>query len=296
MPLSTLNSSLLELYNETGVSASRQNLIWYPPHFPLEDEFDNVASFLWMQENWTLSIWISVIYVCTIFLGRRIMKNRPAFDLKQPMEIWNCVLAVYSILGCMKSVPYLLTVIQKEGLQSLCTHHHEIELFRPAVVWGWLFAYSKVVELGDTLFIVLRKRPLLFLHWYHHVTVLIYCWFSMRDYTPSGLWFSSMNYFVHAFMYTYYSLRSMDIKVPRKAAQFLTLTQILQMIVGCYVSFISFKLKYADPSCLVTWPNIFASFVMYLSYWMLFMHFFYQAYVSKARRSAASSKGGEKLE
>jgi elongation of very long chain fatty acids protein 6 len=28
----------------------------------------------------------------------------------------------------------------------------------------------------DTLFIVLRKKPLIFLHWYHHITVLLFCW------------------------------------------------------------------------------------------------------------------------
>lgn len=36
----------------------------------------------------------------------------------------------------------------------------------------------QVVELGDTLFIVMRKRPLIFLHWYHHVTVLVFSWHS----------------------------------------------------------------------------------------------------------------------
>lgn len=40
-------------------------------------------------------------------------------------------------------------------------------------LWTWLFCLSKLAELGDTIFIVLRKRPLIFLHWYSHLKVLL---------------------------------------------------------------------------------------------------------------------------
>lgn len=41
-----------------------------------------------------------------------------------------------------------------------------IEQDRVCGFWTWLFVLSKLPELGDTIFIVLRKQPLIFLHWY----------------------------------------------------------------------------------------------------------------------------------
>ena len=34
-----------------------------------------------------------------------------------------------------------------------------------SALWTWLFIASKIPELGDTAFIVLRKQKLIFLHW-----------------------------------------------------------------------------------------------------------------------------------
>ena len=44
----------------------------------------------------------------------------------------------------------------------------------------------KIPELIDTVFIVLRKKPLIFLHWYHHVTVVLYCWHSFAQRSSAG--------------------------------------------------------------------------------------------------------------
>jgi hypothetical protein len=40
-----------------------------------------------------------------------------------------------------------------------------IEDDRVSGFWALMFVLSKVPELGDTIFIVLRKQPLIFLHW-----------------------------------------------------------------------------------------------------------------------------------
>ena len=87
-------------------------------------------------------------------------------------------------------------------------------------LWGWLMTLSKVVELGDTIFIVLRKSQLSFLHWYHHITVLVYTWYAITP-RPSALsiWFSSMNYTVHTIMYTYYALRASGYKIFSRVAK-----------------------------------------------------------------------------
>ena len=59
------------------------------------------------------------------------------------------------------------------SLFSLCSY---IEDDKVSGFWATMFVLSKVPELGDTIFIVLRKQPLIFLHWYHHATVLVYSW------------------------------------------------------------------------------------------------------------------------
>lgn len=56
----------------------------------------------------------------------------------------------------------------------------------------------------DTVFLVLRKREVIFLHWFHHVTVLLYCWHAYHHSVAAGLWFATMNYSVHSIMYLYY--------------------------------------------------------------------------------------------
>lgn len=145
---------------------------------------------------------------------------------------------------------------------------------------------SKLPELGDTLFIVLRKQPLIFLHWYHHITVLIYSWFSYTEYTSSARWFIVMNYCVHSVMYSYYALRAMGYKPPRFIPMIITSMQLTQMVVGCTINLWAYDyLKAVNSSaCNISPINIKLSIAMYFSYFVLFARFFYSTYLSPNAR------------
>lgn len=167
---------------------------------------------------------------------------------------------------------------------------------RVAGFWTWLFVLSKLPELGDTLFVVLRKQPLIFLHWYHHITVLIYSWFSYSEYTSSARWFIVMNYCVHSVMYSYYALRAMGYKPPRFIPMVITSLQLTQMIVGCAINFWAYDYVQSvqnsnSSTCHISTINIKLSLAMYFSYFVLFARFFYVTYLSpNARKGKRSFK------
>ena len=78
----------------------------------------------------------------------------------------------------MSLTPPFLEAISTGGLQkTVCVN---VAMTRShTALWHFLFLISKVAELGDTVFIVLRKSPLHLLHWYHHITVLVYSWYGL---------------------------------------------------------------------------------------------------------------------
>ena len=135
--------------------------------------------------------------------------SRPAFDLRGPLTGWSMFLAMFSIMGAARTLPEFMHTLYTHGFyHSLCIPSF-IEQDRVSGFWTWMFVLSKVPELGDTIFIVLRKQKLIFLHWYHHITVLIYCWYSFSQYTAPARWFVVMNFIVHSIMYTYYAFKAL---------------------------------------------------------------------------------------
>ena len=149
-------------------------------------------------------------------------------------------------------------------------------------------------ELLDTYFIVIHKKPLIFLHWYHHVSVLLYCWHAYVTKAPAGLFFVSMNYGVHAIMYFYYFLMAVKRNPKWFNSMWITVSQISQMVVGVTVTALGFVLppRYATTTseCAIKPENNAAALMMYGSYLLLFVQFFVERYQVKGTKSMSKSK------
>ena len=117
----------------------------------------------------------------------------------------------------------------------------------------------KLTEFGDTVFIVkrnetLRKQPLIFLHWYHHITVFLYTWLSFVETIGCGSWFSKRFYtFLHVFLLCFESKR---FSLPKWISIMLTTLQIVQMFWGIIIIFSAYYYVHVTQiQCNVTISN-----------------------------------------
>ena len=253
----------------------------------VEKAFNPEAARQWSDSIKTLSLWLSAIYVILIFSAQRWMHSRPPFKLQIPLVLWNSVLSSFSIIGALRTAPELYNGLVSYGwTHTVC----DPSFYRGQTgMWAFLFTMSKAYELGDTLFIVLRRQPLIFLHWYHHVTVLIFSFYSYPEHVSSGRWYIVINYCIHSIMYTYFALRALHVPVPSFVRMSVTSLQILQMAVGLVVSICVFVIKRSGDDCHQSYINAAAAILMYASYLVLFAHFFYQQYAFPARKNSSDS-------
>eukprot|EP01060_Flectonema_neradi_P028358 TRINITY_DN380_c4_g1_i1.p1 TRINITY_DN380_c4_g1~~TRINITY_DN380_c4_g1_i1.p1 ORF type:complete len:311 (+),score=25.40 TRINITY_DN380_c4_g1_i1:82-1014(+) len=249
----------------------------------IESEY-NVGPMLQVsKDHWQIPIVAVVVYLVIVFGIKGFMKDREAFDLRVLFAWWNWFLAVFSIMGAIRTVPHILYNVSGSLESAICDEPQSHWGVGATGLWVQLFIYSKIPELLDTVFIVLRKRNLIFLHWYHHVTVLLYCWHSYATECGAGLFFVSMNFLVHAFMYSYFAFSTLRL-VPKWFPVFIiTGMQLAQMFVGMFICGVSWYYKLTRP-CANDFTNLQLGGVMYLTYFGLFLHFAFGKYFGAAKQ------------
>lgn len=251
-------------------------------YLPFEKFYDPAVALVWMQEHPFVPIVACILYVAFIIAGRAHMSSRPPLSWRKTLAVWNFALSLFSWIGAFRVAPQLYHNLSSYSLRSnLCDDPAALYGSGSTGLWVQLFILSKFPELFDTFFIVIHKKPLIFLHWYHHITVLLYCWHSYVTTSPSGIFFVVMNYSVHAVMYGYYFLMAVK-KLPRWFNPIVvTFMQLSQMFIGVAVTIVAWY-YYSNPVegevCHIRKENNVAAFVMYGSYFYLFAQFFVTRY------------------
>ena len=220
-------------------------------YFAVEQDFDAQAAIVTAQQHDELPIFAICLYLAAVFwLPPRLEGTKP-LSLRRTWALWNLALALFSCCGAARTVPTLVRAAREHGLRyTMCTDSAAWYLgpdHRPCGLWMTLFIFSKIPELLDTIFLVAQQKDVIFLHWFHHVTVLLYCWHAFTS-TPAatGLWFAAMNYSVHSVMYLYYFLSIAGLRrLARPIAPIITVVQIAQMAVGSGVTLLAARAHFA---------------------------------------------------
>ncbi|XP_064519907.1 very long chain fatty acid elongase 6-like [Pseudopipra pipra] len=251
--------------------------------YDFEKNFNLTATRSWMIENRHKSLIFGAIYLILVFGIQHFMKERRAFHLRTPLTLWSFSLTLFSVIAASRVWKQMAFLLLNKGFkQSVCSQ--SVYVHPVSRLWMHLFAVSKLVELGDTVFIVLRKKKLIFLHWYHHLTTAVVGWYSHNDLVAGVGWVAALNFSVHGLTYAYYTVTAMGIRVPKSIAITITTSQMVQMTGFLIMNIFIFFWK-DDKVCHTTWPLLLATTWIYITFLVLFVNYFSKTYLSGTWKS-----------
>ena len=127
----------------------------------------------------------------------------------------------------------LLSLYFQHGLWELLCDSKSRMAHGILVYYYYLNYLLKYVELFDTVLLVIKYKPLEFLHVYHHAATLLLTWTQLLAETAVQWVMIWINLLVHIIMYYYYAQVSRGQKIWWK--QYVTTIQIAQFIIDMTV-------------------------------------------------------------
>ncbi|KAJ3375377.1 hypothetical protein GGF31_004495 [Allomyces arbusculus] len=250
----------------------------------------------------------AVTYVAVIFGGQAYLRatNTKPFTLQAPFFVHNVVLSLFSGFLFLAMAENVVPIILRHGLfHAICD---ERGLTKELLVLYYLNYLTKYYELIDTIFLVLKRKPLAFLHWYHHSLTMVLCWTQLAG-APTVQWVPILiNLLVHVIMYMYYGLTAIRIRVPTMIKKSITTLQITQFVVDLVaIYYAAYHATYwhwsqAVPAalapfvpvptkpCTGTLTAAYFGCALITSYLFLFIDFFVKTY---SRKPSGDKKGGK---
>lgn len=130
-----------------------------------EKDFDVRSSYEFILRHWWLPIASIILYLGMIIIVPRLTRKKPV-RVDRALAYWNLFLAVFSTIGAIRTVPHLLWFMSTHSFKdTVCIRPQYINGDGATGLWCLLFTLSKIIELLDTLFVCLKGRTPIFLHW-----------------------------------------------------------------------------------------------------------------------------------
>eukprot|EP01104_Vermistella_antarctica_P008502 TRINITY_DN212_c0_g4_i1.p1 TRINITY_DN212_c0_g4~~TRINITY_DN212_c0_g4_i1.p1 ORF type:complete len:318 (+),score=104.90 TRINITY_DN212_c0_g4_i1:140-955(+) len=255
---------------------------WFWNLIPMDYDPNN---FVWEYGVTPLSTWHApviacVAYIVVVFGLQAFMKDRQPFTLRFFALIHNLILCVFSGTYVVLILCEMWAQWKEGGTELVwCDRELKNQQHGSYAFLIYTFYLSKFYELLDTVFLALKKKPIIFLHAYHHPATLVLCYVCLYLGVSLQGFDTLANATVHTFMYYYYFLAVLGKTVWWK--KYITKMQIIQFVADLSLNNLYLYYTFAFPdskACSGGITGYYAGQAILLSYLVLFVQFYQRTY------------------
>lgn len=286
LPIPTLDRpfgfDLFELFDQFSTFVTRG---WFVP-----SQFEFIENVTPMSDFPSVVAAIAVYYI-VIFGGRALINKYDAHPVVPApvFQLHNLILTIVSLSLLLMFAQELIPMLYRHGIYfAICDHAAWTEHM---TVLYYLNYLAKYYEFTDTIFLVLKRKKLTFLHTYHHGATALLCYTQLIG-TTSISWVPiTLNLGVHVVMYWYYFLAAHGIRVWWK--EWVTRFQILQFIIDLVFIYYATSIKVGHAiapetickTCAGTPLATVSGCAIISSYLVLFIAFYIEVYRKHSKKA-----------
>ena len=234
----------------------------------------DTCTFYW---NWTINdtpsilfhVGIAVFYAISVFILKYVVNNTPHYKPSRYLEKFRTIHNIsLSLVSGWMVVMLVMELLEQRRLDSF--HTMACVNSNNSGTYGFInliYLLSKIWEWGDTYFLVLTEKPVIFLHFFHHMTTFTMA-AVVHNFPVGGFCF--INALVHFVMYAHYA------HPVKWARPLMTSSQLLQFVTVIVIHSYGY---WKSPECFDMKPVLnewwFCQSVV-VGYFVLFCNFFVQ--------------------